>query len=261
MKNVLITTLCVLFAGGVALGDWYPGDDHKMHFPQLPNPNGWDVDFSDPRQHDPTAEPKVLADDWQCSEAGPVKDIHFWFSSYEEGSFLPIYNVHASIHSNDISDTFPKPGGLLWERDFGPGEFVVNMEYGFDIQGWYDPSVDPEQFEQFNHFNFHQINIVEIADPFPQELGEIYWLDLTVSAQGNLATKPAKIGWKTSLDEFGGNAVWREVLPSGDIEWHALTDPVTGERLDLAFVITPEPATLSLLALGGLAVLRRRRRR
>ena len=41
--------------------------------------------------------------------------------------------------------------------------------------------------------------------------------------------------------------------------WHPLNDTVYGTRLDMAFVITPEPAALSLLVLGGLLVIRRRR--
>jgi hypothetical protein len=36
--------------------------DHKMHFPQKPDPTGADVFFNPPR---------VLADDWRCSASGP----------------------------------------------------------------------------------------------------------------------------------------------------------------------------------------------
>jgi hypothetical protein len=42
--------------------------DHKMHFPQLPDPTGWDVKAG------------CLEDDWECSETGYVTDIHFWGS-------------------------------------------------------------------------------------------------------------------------------------------------------------------------------------
>jgi hypothetical protein len=61
-------------------------------------------------------------------------------------------------------------------------------------------------------------------------------------------------GWKTSLDHWNDDAVWS--VP-GTI-WQELRDPATGESLDLAFVITPEPATLSALLLGILALCRRR---
>ena len=47
-----------------------------MHFPQMPDPCGWDLSF---RAFD-TNEVMELADDWQCTETGPVSDIHFWFS-------------------------------------------------------------------------------------------------------------------------------------------------------------------------------------
>ena len=40
---------------------------------------------------------------------------------------------------------------------------------------------------------------------------------------------------------------------------HPFTDP-TGNTYDMSVQVSPEPATLSLLAIGGLAVLRRRRK-
>ena len=65
-------------------------------------------------------------------------------------------------------------------------------------------------------------------------------------------------GWKTSRDNFEDDAVYYGMLPTQVWTWLPLEDPDTGETLDMAFVITPEPATLGLLLLGGLAMLRRR---
>ncbi|MBS3768432.1 MAG: C10 family peptidase, partial [Candidatus Cloacimonetes bacterium] len=68
--------------------------DSKLHYPQWPDPHGWDVKF------DP---PNVIADDWQCIESGPVTDVHFWISF--QGDNLPdpfpgIDSVHLSIHND-----------------------------------------------------------------------------------------------------------------------------------------------------------------
>ena len=44
--NRLIALLCVTLLAGPALADWDPADGHKMHFPQLPDEDGWDVKSS-----------------------------------------------------------------------------------------------------------------------------------------------------------------------------------------------------------------------
>lgn len=47
--KVLVVCLCmvgVLAFGVPALADWNPGDGHKMHFPQLPDEDGWNVKSS-----------------------------------------------------------------------------------------------------------------------------------------------------------------------------------------------------------------------
>jgi len=258
MKKVILTTCCVLLAANFALADWNEGDPFKMHFPQLPDPLGWDVNFMDP---------KVLADDWACTESGPVSDIHFWFSSRQDLQFQ-IQNIHASIHKDipagaDPDIPYSRPGQLLWQRDFSPLEFRVR-EYGTGFQGWYDPNTG--EYEPDDHLIIHQVNIVNIRDPFPQEADNIYWLDLSVKATGPGGTEPVQLGWKTSLEHFMDDAVWADMpwadMPAGGIEpdWQPLMDPITGETLDLAFVITPEPGTI-LLLLGGLGGLLFRRRR
>ena len=63
--------VCVALYAAPARADWQPGDGHKMHFPQLPDEDGWDVNAT---------MGVCLADDWMCSETGPVEDIHFWGS-------------------------------------------------------------------------------------------------------------------------------------------------------------------------------------
>jgi hypothetical protein len=54
----------------VALGDWDPGDGHKMHWPQNPDPFGWDICLHD----------QLVADDFLCTASGAITDIHFWVS-------------------------------------------------------------------------------------------------------------------------------------------------------------------------------------
>lgn len=257
MKRLILTScLCVLFAASFALADWDPGDPYKMHYPQLPDPYGWDV-FAG---FDPVfGVQKVLADDWHCTETGPVKDVHLW-GSWREDYEGEIVAIHVSIHDNIAKDEDPEmpwshPGDLLWERDFFAGEFTYR-QYGSGEQGWYNPNTG--EYYWPDHYSFHQINIENIPDPFIQYECRIYWLDITVAVQGLPNGHEPEWGWKTSLDHFEDDAVWSD-LESGGLWWEELRDPI-GESLDLAFVITPEPATIALLGLGALSLIRRKRR-
>jgi len=78
---------------------WQPGDDHKMHFPQLPDEDGWDVNAT---------YPIILADDWECSESGYVKDVHFWGSWLHDYTGI-IDSFVLSIHS-DVPAGVTPPG-------------------------------------------------------------------------------------------------------------------------------------------------------
>jgi hypothetical protein len=244
MKKLLLMILCLLMTTTVALADWDPRDGHKMHYPQLPDPFGWDVNAT---------EPMVLADDWRCSQTGPVSDIHFW-GSWMNDEVGEITNIHVSIHSDVPADPpgvpFSHPGPPLWERDYSPGQFSVwGPETG--DQGWYDPSM--ATWNENDHEFFYQYNIENIQDPHMQFEGTIYWLDISVSTSPGSGTW----GWKTSLDHWNDDAVW---LSEGN--WVELIDPISGVSLDLAFVITPIPGAvwiLGSLLLGGVGVRRFRK--
>ncbi|MGB3087172.1 MAG: PEP-CTERM sorting domain-containing protein [Phycisphaerae bacterium] len=242
--------LALALLAPVAWADWDETMGHKMHFPQYPDPNGWDVNISG----------YTVADDWQCSATGAVRDIHFWGSW--AGDFVGnIMNLHVSIHGNVAEGPhgWSEPGDLLWARDFGPAEFSIAL-VGTGDQGWYNPGdaagIRPD------HVNYYQVNIVDIPDPFDQKKDTIYWLDLMVTVDAY------DFGWKTSLDHWNDDAVYLGLLVNTGLNmnsvaegWIELLDPITGESLDMAFVITPEPATLAFLGLGVAAMLARRHRR
>lgn len=259
----LITAQAVAGLATAAHADWNPGDGHKMHFPQLPDPTGWDVEFF-------TSSNKV-GDDWVCSQTGPVGDIHIWLSWQADnvnGGGLPgtIDQIGVEIYDNDLSGPYSKPGQQLWGGLFDPNSpNVTRRPYGQGDQGWYSPQQGTQQgqaWQRPDHQFYEQLNIVNIDDPFVQVEGEVYWLVMWVDWFEGIQN-PA--GWKTAdVDQypqpftgqhFEDDAVWWEWTTG---QWHEIIDPQTGLSLDLAFVITPEPASLALLALGGLALVRRR---
>ena len=244
----LAVALTAMFGPVESQADWDPGDPNKMHFPQLPDANGWDV---------LATFPITLADDWLCTGTGPVSDIHVW-GSWKGGEPVAITEVFVAIFDNIAADDntpYSRPGNQVWDRVFDPNQLSLRS-YGDGNQGWYDP--ETTEWALNDHFEFHQINIEGILSPFVQEQGHIYWLGISVLVESNV---PGQWGWKTSLDHFEDNAAWN-VFPVGNagIGWQPLFDPNSGEPLDLAFVITPEPATMALLGIGGLAALIRRRR-
>jgi hypothetical protein len=227
------------------LADWNIGDPAKMHYAQLPDPNGWDVKAN---------YSKVLADDWMCTETGAVSDVHFWGSWYgDEVGVVRWYqiSIHADIPDPDgTGPLFSQPGDLLWQKVFYPGEVSVR-HWGTGDQGWYDPNL--QLYKRPDHTNTYQYNIVNIPDPFIQQKGTVYWLDISVESNYG------EWGWKTSLDHWNDDGVWCDYVPTGHTPWQELVDPA-GTSLDMAFVITPEPGAV-LLVLSGIVLASVRRRR
>jgi hypothetical protein len=199
---------------------------HKMHYPQLPDPTGWDV---------LATRPLVLADDFLCTWSGPLTHVRFW-GSWQDDQVGQIQTLRLSIHADIPAEESPTgysmPGVLLWSWEEPPGP-PGNEPVSW--QGWFDPAagmVDPN-----NHQLWFQYDI-EIPEQiaFVQEEGNVYWLDIQVTTEGGIW------GWKTSQDHWNDDAVWGMWVPGQDpnvIQWRELIDPLTGESLDLSFMIGP----------------------
>lgn len=239
-----------------ALADWDPADGHKMHYPQMPDPFGWDVNIT----RVPGVVPqRVVADDWMCSETGPVTDIHFWGSWRQDLKGLVEWidvTIYSDVPVGQGTLPYSHPGQQLWFQSFHPGEFTERY-WGSGDQGWLDPYY--QQAIRPDHMGIWQYNITGINVPgaFDQVEGTIYWLAISVRLDP-VSPAGVQFGWKTSIDHWNDDATWVNLPPAGAIPWEELRDPYTGQSLDMAFVITPEPVSLLLLVLGTLMLCRRR---
>ena len=213
-KKIIGILVCMLLIGttGVVVADWEVGEPYKMHYPQLPDPNGVDVDWGN----------WELADDWKCTECGPVEDIHFWISWFDDDP-VTIPSIDVSIWTNNPQGPggYSQPLDKKWERKFYAGDFIIAGPWDGE-QLWYLPwgETIPQP-----HYQYWQINIKDIDDPFEQTEGEIYWLVIKMPFDDTYIN-----GWKTTKDYFMDHAVWRPP----DENWMII------DGIDFAFVITGE---------------------
>jgi hypothetical protein len=253
MKRFLSALTVVAFCAAplVAQADWdWEPDNPRDKWIQMPDPYGWDVKVT---------SPKILADDFLCTDPLPITDIHFW-GSWEGDVVGQITSIHLSIH-DDLPGAYPSQpkDPPIWEKDVDESEFTIRQWWEEGDQGWYDPNTG--YYHQYDHTKIYQVNILmDRSQWFWQEGTEtdpiVYWLDIQVTVADPINTD---FGWKTSLEHWRDDAVWKD---EGSTVWQKLVDPITQETLDMAFVITtiPEPSVFVLAGVGLLALLRLRKR-
>ena len=235
-KKIISIFVCMLVIGvsTVAVADWDEGDGHKMHWPQLPDPNGWDVFCTSWSPQYPNV---ILADDWECSESGNITEIHFW------GSWLGDNIGQLDYFLIGIAENIPPeqnphgnwsmPGETLIEWDIY--DWVERGPYTGN-QGWYWCYEETNPWHPNDHQQYWQYNVfLDEEDWFWQEEGTIYWLYITAIVYEQPPEQPLW-GWKSTLEDlhFMDDAVWAYVYL---YDWLPLTYP-SGLTMDLAFVVT-----------------------
>ena len=215
---------------------WREGEFYKIHWPQLPDL--WDTGLAVDMYE------RALADDFLCTEDGPITDIHFW------GAFLDDSRPHINslrfevrIYSNVPAGqgvSWSRPGQLLWKKEIPPYSYNFHEKTTGIRQDWFDPA--SKSYEPDNNKRIYQYDICfEDDDPnlFIQREGTVYWLELREiqpEGQGHTHT----FGWKSTERRlrYNDNAVWLHPV----LGWMPISYPVghqyADEPLDLAFVLT-----------------------
>jgi len=233
-KKLVGIFVCMLLitTGTIAVADWDEEDGHKMHWPQLPDPNGWDVYCTAGLL--PQWPEVCLADDWQCPESGWIKDIHFWGSWYRDIVGIIDYfviGIAENIPEDPPQNPYSKPGETLVEWEIH--DWIERGPYTGD-QGWYWSYLP--QWEPDDHQLYWQYNVfLDEEDWFWQEEGEIYWLFISAIVKAEPVDQPLW-GWKSTYEDlhFMDDAVWGRWY---ELYWIPLTYP-SGLTMDLAFVVT-----------------------
>ncbi len=227
------------YYGRLICGEVEEWPNHKMHFPQLPDLEGWDV-FA--------IFPKTLADDWQCSETGEITDIHFWGSwkdtdgdPWTDNFQTPMPFFNLSIHSNlpvghpDNPFPYSIPGDLLWMWE---GEVPGTPFEPPAMEHWFDPNTGEVLYNDhvpYWRYDFFFDQASPPAEPFYQYQDTIYWLN--VSAM--YIDPPYQWGWKTSRDHFMDDAVYTDNPPDGP--WYEMYEPPRANWFNVYFDPTGFP--------------------
>jgi len=237
-KTFVFAAVFVLALSVVASADWDVDDPAK--WVQLPdiNPTGFDVNAT---------TPYILADDFLCTETGPIENIHIWGSWRND--YFPFgedYNavtftlsIHADIPASQSPTGYSMPGELLWMIEVDQGEFEARIwDEGLE-EGWLDP---PDDYIPFGdsicvQYNFQFIGDLAFVQTGTESEPIVYWLDV----QAHPHDQDAYFGWKCSFEHWNDNAVWVQGMEPWVGDWYELIYPPGHPwyqgQVDLAFVI------------------------
>jgi hypothetical protein len=195
---------------------------------QLPNTNnGFDVRNNQ----------YVLADDFVCTNTGPITDLHLWGSWLNDQPEVNTITFWLAIYS-DVpvgQTTYSHPGNLLWSQVFPPGTYSETPA-GFGVEQFFDPSQGTFGFDsQLWYYCFNPSN------PFTQTGTTAsptrYWL--MAYEQLPAGTQQYASGWKTTTNvqnDVSVIAAWPGGFPLAN--WGTpLVIPGVGP-VDLAFKVT-----------------------
>jgi hypothetical protein len=226
-------------------------ETNGVKYLQPPNLAGYDV--SDGAGY-------VLADDFVCTNSGPISDIHIWGSwlnnvhSVITNFWLGIYSDVPAGTNADGKPVPSHPGTLLWSQSFPQGDFA-EQEVAASQEEFISPAsvniIGPDS--QVWYYCFYP------QSPFFQRgavrAPVIYWLAAYAEGEfGPTYLNPPQYGWKTTAavqNDTSVNTLWTGAPPPNNAAWTPTTtpanSPVGAQPLDLAFMLTtptnyPPPA-------------------
>src|SRR5882672_5247319 len=186
----------------------------------------------------------TLADDFRCTDTGPISDIHIWGSWLRDtvgtnATFtLGIWSDIPAV-TNATGRYRSSPGNVLWSQTFGPGEYAQCF-YTNVNETFYDPSVPAILGPDSNIFYYCFFPTNRFVQQGTSAKPTNYWL--SVNVQPPAGAQPL-FGWHTSATSYNDDAVWFKgpVLPfvPPPAAWNEMFD-LQGRSLNLAFKITTD---------------------
>ncbi len=257
MRKVLGFVLVLGLMAAPALADWpHPPKWNNGIFDPLSDLDSYGaaswVEFDTPSD-------ALTADDFLCTVSGPITDIEFWGFSYYGSQYIDKFRITIwndvpeqpgvdESHPGTLLYDYqvePAVGGIGWQ-ELDSGHFKINLP---EDQWFYQTGSheDPEVY-------WIGIQGVMVTDGYSDSF---YW-----NFKNHLYPTWGDDAAFTS-DYFGYlpwyNWGWQDDTNTANLYEGPFPDGWFGS-LDMAFIITgiPEPASLVLLALGGLTLIRRR---
>ena len=164
----------------------------------------------------------VVADDFLCTNGRPIQEVHFW-GSYLDNPYEPGEHWQQWNPGPPVNPLPPSPGvekfKLSFHKDIPAG---VNPDMTWSHPGdqlyeaWVDfadveerywdsvPHTDPTGETWWEHKFYYT---VQLREPFPQEEGRVYWLDIGAVPKDSGVEPTWFWGWETSKDHWNDNAV------------------------------------------------------
>ena len=290
---ILSVAAALCLASTSVFADWdqtNPVDQAAAKWVQLPNITNGGMDVLDTLQNIVPGQWKTLADDFLCTQSGPITDAHIWGSWL--GDLLPTNSqglpdpTALQFHIQFWSDVpqgptnaFSHPGNLLWTGSFGPGQFTVNPNVLSASETFFDPNQGQNIGTDTHVYQYNFPNLSSaLQGYFTQTKGTVYWFEVQASVQNTLGVVPAVFGWKTADPlqlpltyvppaqyTFMDDAVFADTAqfadPNTNLPWRDMHypagNPFAGASVDLSFVLTsvPEPSSIALAGLGLVALV------
>ncbi len=205
---------------------------------------------------------KFLADDFLCTQTGPVTRIEIFASHLADFELAPnpMFNLafYKDVPADQNPDGYSKPGELLWDAYLPPVRYEIVEEQV--LEHFYDPNAD--QIIGQDTVVWKYTFLIPEPEAFFQEEGNVYWLGLNHSydldGSGRvdeldlqyLSEVDNLFGWKTTDLEHSWNddAVYVDIdtwmtpgrfAPGAEAPWRDMHYPLghvwEGQSIDLAF--------------------------
>jgi hypothetical protein len=190
--------------------------------------------------------PYLLADDFICTNTGPVSDIHLWGSwlndQAQTNSIVFWLGIYDDVPTNAINQ-YSHPGtNLLWQQWFNPGQYAEMIWTNNAQEQFLDPGTSNTLGGDSVvwYYCFYPTNAFQQTGTPTNS--KTYWLaayaQLPVGGNNNY-------GWKTATNQqhdISVHAPWPGAAPTNNPGWTptAYRPPTGGPSvpLDLAFKLT-----------------------